>query len=129
MLVILLLSGFGLWQCGMGMTASPVVPMSHHHSGPLTTGHEGEPDSPMPTGLVALCLTMMVCVIAAFTPVVSRSRTRFLVRGLGRLPCRPVDVAARAPALAQLCVAHVGGDRLHQSIIIDVLWFLPLRKV
>lgn len=107
MLIVALLAGFGLWQCGTGMTASPAVPMSHHMAMPVTLpGHADLPDSPTPAGLAALCLTVLACVVAAFTLTDSQARLPAPAQRPAPLSAPSARADAPAPALAQLCVCR-----------------------
>lgn len=117
--VALILAGFGLWQawnCTDGMMMSPMAAttMTATMSHDASTGHLAAPvhaaphhEAPgMPAGMAGLCITVLASFAAALILMSSPLRLLGLLRRLGALLLRPVDVAAIAPALAQLCVSR-----------------------
>lgn len=119
MVVALILAGFGLWQawnCTDGMMMSPMAAttmtatMSHdgsggHVAGPVHAAADKEAPG-MPAGMAGLCITVLASFAAALILMSSPPRLLGLLRRLGALLLRPVEVPAIAPVLAQLCVSR-----------------------
>lgn len=112
-LVVLLLSGLGLWQawqCTNGMTASPVAGMpamtvAAHHAPP--PGKEPpSPDEGMPTGLAGLCITVLASLAAALLLMTSPPRLLVLLRRMLAALAQPVTFTRPVLSLTQLCVSR-----------------------
>ncbi len=120
LIVALLLTGFGLWQawqCTDGMMTSPMAAttmsatMTAHD---LPTGHGAQPanaspdqpDPGMPAGMAALCISVLASFAAALIVLASPLRLLGLLRRLGQVLLRPIEMPVRAPVLAQLCISR-----------------------
>ncbi|HCT77607.1 MAG TPA: hypothetical protein DGT23_13655 [Micromonosporaceae bacterium] len=113
--VVLLLSGLGLWQawqCSNGMAASPVagMPAMTHHTPlmdvTLLAAQPPAQDEPMPAGLAGVCITVLASVAAAFVLLKSPLRLLALLRRLLAAMVQPVAFARPQLSLTQMCVSR-----------------------
>jgi hypothetical protein len=117
-IVVLLLSGLGLWQawqCSDGMAASPITGMpsmsamqatAESPADPVTMVGPSSTGPAMPMGLAGVCLTVLASVAAAFLLLTSPLRLIAMLRRITELILRPVQFAATGPVLAQLCISR-----------------------
>jgi hypothetical protein len=115
-IVALLLVGFGVWQawhCTDATMTSPMAAttMGHdsfasHTAEPVRVSTDEKPAPGMPTGVAALCITVLASLAAALVLTSSPLRLLGLLRPLGQFLWRPVIVPAKAPALAHLGISR-----------------------